>query len=106
MLLLSDLMYNLLAVLTRNMQENTPEVFSWEGRITGIGGGVHQFRFAPSQTTPGGTTFTQGEDFRGPAIALVAPFIKGREHTYDMTPWTNFNEALKKEAERRATEVD
>ncbi|KAK8075470.1 hypothetical protein PG997_010133 [Apiospora hydei] len=80
--------------------ENSPESFQWEGSIPGIGSGIHQFHFQPSQITPGGTTFVQKEDFRGPAVTVASPFLKGRE--FDMSPWDNFNADLKKEAERSA----
>lgn len=46
-------------------QTNTPQTFTWAGSIPLIFGGEHSFRFAPSHTTPGGTTFTQEESFSG-----------------------------------------
>ena len=47
------------------MQENNEHEFTWGNHGYYLFGGHHFFRFEPSKTTPGGTTFTQGEDFTG-----------------------------------------
>ncbi|KAJ4859896.1 polyketide cyclase / dehydrase and lipid transport domain-containing protein [Trichoderma breve] len=78
--------------------ENSPKSFQWEGSLFGLGKGVHQFHFEPSETNPGGTTFTQGEDFRGLLITLSSPWWSGRK--FDMDPWDKFNADLKNEVEK------
>lgn len=66
----------------------------------GVGSGIHQFHFTPSEENPGATTFVQGEDFQGIAVTLSQPWWKGR--TFDMGPWDKFNACLKAEAEKSA----
>lgn len=82
----------------KSRKENSPKSFQWEGSLFGLGKGVHQFHFAPSETNPGGTTFTQGEDFRGLLITLSSPWWSGRK--FDMDPWDKFNADLKNEVEK------
>ncbi|KAI9151436.1 hypothetical protein HJFPF1_08638 [Paramyrothecium foliicola] len=78
--------------------ENSPAAFKWEGSFFGLGSGVHQFHFTPSEENPGGTTFVQGEDFRGILITLSSPWWKSKE--FDMSPWDKFNSCLKQEVEK------
>ena len=48
------------------LQSNSPTEFSWLGRsILGLINGLHTFEFLPSDSTPGGTTFVQKEEFSG-----------------------------------------
>ncbi|KAH7322427.1 hypothetical protein B0I35DRAFT_182657 [Stachybotrys elegans] len=79
--------------------ENSPNSFQWEGSLFGLAKGVHQFHFKPSETTPGATTFVQGEDFRGLLITLSSPWWNGKK--FDMSPWDRFNSDLKNEVEKR-----
>ena len=80
-------------------EENSAECFSWEGSLYGLLVGKHDFCFSPSEENPGFTTFIQKEDFRGPLTILFRPWSKK-----DMASasWNEFNESLKKEAERVA----
>ncbi|RDW57025.1 hypothetical protein BP6252_13897 [Coleophoma cylindrospora] len=46
--------------------ENSPSTFSWGGRgLLGTFNGNHSFHFTESETTKGGTTFIQEEQFSG-----------------------------------------
>jgi hypothetical protein len=83
---------------TKLEKENSPESFQWEGSLFGLAKGVHQFHFTPSETNPGSTTFTQGEDFRGLLITLSSPWWNSRK--FDLGPWDKFNADLKNEAEK------
>ncbi|KAK7418659.1 hypothetical protein QQX98_003850 [Neonectria punicea] len=76
---------------------NTSESFIWEGSLWGLLVGKHEFAFSPSKENPGGTTFVQSEEFRGPLTVLYWPW-RNTEH---ISPnWEAFNVALKEEAEK------
>ncbi|TFB01690.1 hypothetical protein CCMA1212_006298 [Trichoderma ghanense] len=82
-----------------NMNGNVHHpVVVWEGSLFGLAKGVHQFHFTPSETNPGNTTFTQGEDFRGLLITLSSPWWNSRK--FDLGPWDKFNADLKSEVEK------
>ncbi|KAJ1322933.1 SRPBCC family protein [Microdochium nivale] len=82
--------------------ENSPAAFKWKGSLFGLGSGVHQFHFTPSEEDSGATTFVHGEDFEGLAITLSAPWWRGRSFDSDVGPWDKFNACLKAEAEKVA----
>ncbi|CZR50743.1 uncharacterized protein PAC_00617 [Phialocephala subalpina] len=42
--------------------ENSPSEFKWRGDTLYVMSGEHSFRFEPSKTTPGGTTFYNSEE--------------------------------------------
>ena len=44
-------------------QENSGHEFKWVGKGMLVFKGEHSFRFEPSKTTPGSTTFIQSEEF-------------------------------------------
>lgn len=62
----------------------------------------HEFHFAPSETTPGGTTLLQKEDFTG----MLTYFMREGSQlgTQFKTNFEGFNKELKKEVERRERE--
>ncbi|WYZ45978.1 hypothetical protein EsH8_IX_000203 [Colletotrichum jinshuiense] len=82
------------------IQENTSEVFTWEGSIPVLFTGAHQFYFKPSEQNPGGTKFIQIEVFRGLLSFLMAPMWGLRQKT--LVGWNEFNADLKKEVESHA----
>ncbi|KAJ1322928.1 SRPBCC family protein [Microdochium nivale] len=45
--------------------ENSPERLTWRGGVSYLLIGEHTFEFRPSESTPGGTTFVQHEEFTG-----------------------------------------
>ncbi|KAJ5131816.1 hypothetical protein N7448_005974 [Penicillium atrosanguineum] len=61
------------------MIENSPDCFSWGGSLPlNSFNGNHSFRFEPSATTPGGTTFTQQEEFTGYLSFIVGEGVIAR----------------------------
>ncbi|KAH6672697.1 hypothetical protein F5X68DRAFT_235783 [Plectosphaerella plurivora] len=84
------------------VESNTPESFVWVGSVPVLLYGTHHFIFAPSEKNPGGTTFTQREDFQGLAAVACWPW---RSTFKPSEAWEAFNESLKKEAERVAGEM-
>ncbi|KAI5459224.1 hypothetical protein BGZ63DRAFT_337250, partial [Mariannaea sp. PMI_226] len=81
--------------------KNSPESFQWLGSLPLVFVGQHQFNFTPSQKHPGGTTFTQREDFSGALAFLMKPGSSGSEST--LANWNGFNAELKKEAEKSSS---
>ncbi|KAK3716795.1 hypothetical protein LTR37_006145 [Vermiconidia calcicola] len=75
--------------------ENTERQFMWRGTIPALLCGDHYFRFEPSKTTPGGTTFTQGEDFSG-VLSFLMGMSMGQKSEQG---FGGFNEDLKKRVE-------
>jgi hypothetical protein len=65
------------------------------GSLPYIFTGEHYFRFAPSETTPGATTFKQGENFTG-ALSFLMSFSYGKNTGAN---FGKFNEDLKKRVE-------
>jgi hypothetical protein len=59
--------------------------------------GDHFFRFEPSTITPGGTTFTHGEEFSG---VLAGPFAWFGMGSKAGPGFAKFNGDLKREAEK------
>jgi hypothetical protein len=80
---------------------NAPGHFAWVGSLPVLLYGTHYFLFEPSKVNPGGTTFTQKEDFQGLAAVACWPW---RNSFKPSEPWEAFNASLKKEAERVAGE--
>lgn len=78
-------------------QENSAQQFKWRGTVPLLFYGDHFFRFEASKTTPGGTTFSHGEEFKG---ILAAPFGWFGMGAKTGTGFEKFNEGLKTEAER------
>lgn len=84
------------------IESNTPQVFSWTGSLPFIFTGTHAFYWTPSQTTPGGTTFTQEEVFSGLLGGLygegaIARSVGVKEKT--RRGWEGFNADLKRAVE-------
>ncbi|TPX11705.1 uncharacterized protein E0L32_007684 [Thyridium curvatum] len=79
--------------------DNRPEHFIWDGSLYGLFTGRHTFDFAHNKNDPSTTTFVQREEFWGPLTYLFRPFIRKDQ---PMENWATFNEALKKECERRS----
>jgi hypothetical protein len=83
--------------------KNTPEEFAWCGSLPYIFTGTHRFIFAPSKVTPGGTTFTQSEEFSGALAWLMGDSMPARAagmREGTKTKWEVFNQDLKKELEK------
>jgi hypothetical protein len=78
-------------------QENSAQQFKWRGTIPLLLYGDHFFRFEESKTTPGGTTFSHGEEFSG---ILAAPFGWFGMGSKTGTGFERFNQDLKREAEK------
>jgi hypothetical protein len=81
------------------LQENSPQRFQWDGNLYPIFAGKHEFSFAPSTKTPGGTTFVQREVFRGLLAFVMMPGWSPSNSTLEN--WRAFNEDIKKEAEKK-----
>ncbi|KAF3048576.1 hypothetical protein E8E11_006356 [Didymella keratinophila] len=84
------------------IETNTSEVFAWTGSLPLIFTGTHSFYWTPSQTTPGGTTFTQEEVFSGLLGGLygegaIAKSMGMKEKT--RLGWEEFNGDLKRAVE-------
>lgn len=82
------------------VMENSPGEFRWRGRMWGIPGlfsGEHSFRFEPSRTTPGATTFVQAEEFSGILSFLIADGTKFAKTT--KAGFEGFNADLKARVE-------
>ncbi|KAM0693828.1 hypothetical protein Q7P36_005952 [Cladosporium allicinum] len=77
--------------------ENTPSQFKWRGSIPLLLNGDHFFRFEPSTLTPGGTTFTHGEEFSG---VMAGPFSWFGMGSKAGPGFAKFNGDLKREAEK------
>ncbi|KAH8894142.1 hypothetical protein GQ53DRAFT_793115 [Thozetella sp. PMI_491] len=78
--------------------ENSEETFQWDGGLYPIFAGKHTFTWTPSEKLPGGTTFTQREEFRGLLAFMMSSWLSFRKST--LVNWDQFNADLKKEAER------
>jgi len=83
--------------LTYDKQENSERQFMWRGTVPLLFYGDHFFRFEASKTTPGGTTFSHGEEFGG---ILAAPFGWFGMGSKTGTGFEEFNQDLKREAEK------
>jgi hypothetical protein len=81
------------------LQENTATQFKWRGSIPFLLNGDHFFRFEPSTITPGGTTFTHGEEFSG---IMAGPFAWFGSFSKAGPGFARFNGDLKREAEKEA----
>ncbi|KAK4497816.1 hypothetical protein PRZ48_010470 [Zasmidium cellare] len=77
--------------------ENNPSVFQWRGSLWGLLNGDHSFKFQPSETTPGGTTFVNEEKWHGPVLSLLRPIWAPSAEA--PKGFVSFNEELKKRAE-------
>ncbi|EXM16930.1 hypothetical protein FOTG_14822 [Fusarium oxysporum f. sp. vasinfectum 25433] len=81
-------------------QRNDPHVFEWEGGLWPLVTGRHEFSWRASRKTPGGTTFTQRENWHGLIVFLWKPgWIIGRSAKRN---FEGFSAEVKREAERRA----
>jgi hypothetical protein len=69
----------------------------WRGTVPLLFYGDHFFRFEASKSTPGGTTFSHGEEFKGPLAAPFGWFGMGSKTSIG---FEKFNEDLKREAEK------
>ncbi|KAB8290793.1 hypothetical protein EYC80_008430 [Monilinia laxa] len=58
--------------------ENTPNKFVWQGPPIMTVSGLHTFLIEPSKTNPGGTTFTQIEEYSGSIAFLMQDWLLGR----------------------------
>lgn len=64
------------------VQVNSPRLFKWAGGYPWLFYGVHSFSFEPSKTTPGGTTFTNSEEFTGPfGFTMMKSFFGQKTET-------------------------
>jgi hypothetical protein len=91
--------YSKLPVLIIVPQNNDPTVFTWRGSIPLLFGGDHSFSFEASKTNPGGTTFTQEEQFFGALGFLMGEgFVANKAGFREKTlkGWEGFNMDLKK----------
>ena len=70
-------MYDHMSLAIRSLlQESLPNTFKWRGvGLCGLFIGEHSFRFEPSKTTPGSTTFVHGEVFSGALSFLMTPAL-------------------------------
>ena len=76
---------------SNNSQENSERSFRWQGSLpVGLLRAVHIFRFEPSKTTPGATTFSNEEDFSGILSGVMGTAAGGFER---------FNERFKARVE-------
>jgi hypothetical protein len=81
-------------------QRNDPDVFEWEGGLWPLVTGRHEFSWRASTKAPGGTTFTQRENWHGLIVFLWKPgWIIGRSAKRNFEA---FSAEVKTEAERRA----
>lgn len=55
----------------RVRQENSAEKFTWRGGVGFLFYGDHSFKFQPSETNPGKTTFVNEEVYHGPLVWLI-----------------------------------
>jgi len=61
------------------VKENAPGLFQWQSPpIHGIVA-LHSFRFRPSKTTLGWTTFVQDEEYRGLLAFIMSPSLGGKK---------------------------
>ena len=78
--------------------ESSPTELSWKGPPWhGLIAGFHIFRFEPSQTTPGWTTFTQAEEFTGLLAFLLRPSMPLGKST--KADYEKFNQDIKARVE-------
>ncbi|KAM0805807.1 hypothetical protein BDR22DRAFT_829375 [Usnea florida] len=79
--------------------ESSANVFSWTGPpFYHLFRGVHTFRFSPSVSTPGSTTFVQEESFTGVLAWVMAE--RGPIGRKVRGMFEGFNQDLKVEAEK------
>ena len=78
------------------MQENTEREFRWRGSLWPLFVGEHSFKFEPSKTTPGSTTFIDSEEFTGGLPWVMSPLYKGPQPSKQ---FDKFNEQLKQRVE-------
>ncbi|TDZ15557.1 hypothetical protein Cob_v011485 [Colletotrichum orbiculare MAFF 240422] len=76
--------------------QNSEELFQWNGSVPYVFSGAHSFHIRASSKTPGGTTFTQSEDFSGAFAFLMKPFWGFEKST--LTNWREFDQDIKKES--------
>ncbi|KAI1116745.1 hypothetical protein F5Y14DRAFT_54180 [Nemania sp. NC0429] len=75
-----------------------PTEFKWRNKWPGLLLAEHSFRFEPSQTTPGHTTFVNSEEFSGALTYLT--YLTGSKHQGESSPgFEMFNKSLKARAE-------
>jgi hypothetical protein len=71
--------------------------------LAGVFNGEHSFSFEPSKTTPGGTTFTQREDFTGAFSFVMGESFVAQKVGYPAKTragWKKYNEDLKRWCEQ------
>ncbi|KAH8926947.1 hypothetical protein BT69DRAFT_898659 [Atractiella rhizophila] len=78
------------------VEENSPTQFKTRGVWHGVLTGIHGYRFEPSSTNPGGTTFTQWEEFEGLLSFVMAPSLGGKT---TLKHFEGFNADLKRHVE-------
>ncbi|KAF2100883.1 hypothetical protein NA57DRAFT_54956 [Rhizodiscina lignyota] len=77
---------------------NSPTEFRWIGSVPLIFSGEHTFRFTPSTTTPGGTTFYQEEKFTGALSFMMGDSFVARQIGFQAKTkngWERYNQDLK-----------
>jgi hypothetical protein len=95
-----DKLHNVLSVGTFDpvFLESSEHCFRWVGSLPYIFTGEHIFRFEPSKTTPGGTTFSQEESFTGALGFLMGDNFIGRAvgiSEKSRAGWKKYNQDLK-----------
>ncbi|TPX15238.1 uncharacterized protein E0L32_004515 [Thyridium curvatum] len=82
--------------------ENTPERFVVDSWLPfGLIVGRRYFTFSASSTNQDDTAFMQLEEFRGPLSGILGSLVNQQKPS---PGFATFNEAFKKECERRSTE--
>ena len=86
---------------SKPVQENLSDRFQWEASFYGLISGKHTFYFSPSDKNPGGTSFIQAEDLRGPLALLLRPWSNSMQKSLDERD--TLSVALKKEVEKSSS---
>lgn len=69
-------------------------MFRWQAvPVYGLIGGIRSFRFEPSETTPGSTTFIQSEEVSGILSFIMNPSLPGGKKI--RSQFEGFNKDLK-----------
>ncbi|THV48222.1 hypothetical protein BGAL_0261g00120 [Botrytis galanthina] len=76
--------------------ENSPNKFAWQGPPVMTVSGLHSFLIEPSKSNPGGTIFTQMEEYSGGISFLMQPWLLGKPIKGQ---FEEFNTDLKKKCE-------
>ncbi|KAH8732186.1 hypothetical protein GQ44DRAFT_697227 [Phaeosphaeriaceae sp. PMI808] len=93
--------------ITSKILANEPTLFRWCGGNSLVFSGDHSFKFEPSTITPGGTTFTQEENFGGAFGFLMGEGFIAKQAGMGVKTtkgWEGFNQDLKKWCEGSTSE--